>query len=743
MSGHKYVVGDFVLDTGSGLTLMSKGECGKYYADIPYTYSVSVKRFDDAADFSPESSAEYRPEMVAECTDGGIMLQGLFGSSGIQIEQCFYSEGGNLCEVITLTNKNSCSVELDDIRLGFTADISDTSVYGGVEDETGKREKEEEGEKKEKEKESKGGEERRLCAIPLRVQLDGSIHDYTDAMLREGTFSNAAHPAGRRLLPELTEKGILRSEAWAWGSDEGIVIAKYSNDEVELSVARPEKTGLRHMLTFGGAGFCLYGEPGRGKRLKAGESYTFAPTVYMRYEGGVNNAFYAYRSFICGKGHGFPVNYNPPVNWNVLYDTGWHHSNPEMLKKYYTRDAILKQAGYAAECGCELLYLDPGWETAEGLTIWDEARLGDPAGLVSELKGKYGLDLGYRTILFAHHKYDIGRLWPPEYKVELFPDKAAETAADPDNKYLRGICAVNDRYLEEKLNRIIKITSQGVKFMMFDEMDWCGPCHSSRHSHDRPASSLDHINAIYGLVSEVKQRCPRVLVEVHDPIWPWTGCNYVPTYFRQGFATDDSRSFRNRCYEEKWGFEFMWNCINDLKTGKAMSLYYYNLGSNVPLYLHITMASDNDNCLFFWWAASTVRHLGIGGKNGHVSVNPPGLPPYDKEKRYDSYIRQMKIYKSLKPYFVRGIFTGIAENIHLHTLQESAGGVVSVFNLTEEPAAFDFDVSYDNLGSFTGKGKMEVMGADAEWLEYGVRLHVSLPPMSPGLVVIGNESIYF
>jgi hypothetical protein len=25
----------------------------------------------------------------------------------------------------------------------------------------------------------------------------------------------------------------------------------------------------------------------------------------------------------------------------------------------------------------------------------------------------------------------------------------------------------------------------------------------------------------------------------------------------------------------------------------------------------MTMAADNDQCVFFWWIASTVRHLGI------------------------------------------------------------------------------------------------------------------------------------
>ena len=40
---------------------------------------------------------------------------------------------------------------------------------------------------------------------------------------------------------------------------------------------------------------------------------------------------------------------------------------------------------------------------------------------------------------------------------------------------------------------------------------------------------------------------------------------YTPTYFRQGFT-------RHR-YQENWGFEFMWDPIADLRSGRALCLY--------------------------------------------------------------------------------------------------------------------------------------------------------------------------
>ena len=94
-------------------------------------------------------------------------------------------------------------------------------------------------------------------------------------------------------------------------------------------------------------------------------------------------------------------------------------------------------------------------------------------------------------------------------------------------------------------------------------------------------------------------------------------------------------------------------------TGKALALYYYALGCNVPLYLHITMAADNDACVFFWWTASTVRHLGIGGKTSNKTIEPGGgLAPYDPEQRFAAYQAQMRTYNRLKPFFVRGVFHG-------------------------------------------------------------------------------------
>ena len=150
----------------------------------------------------------------------------------------------------------------------------------------------------------------------------------------------------------------------------------------------------------------------------------------------------------------------------------------------------------------------------------------------------------------------------------------------------------------------------------------------------------------------------------------------------------------------------------------------------------MTMAADNDQCVFFWWTASTVRHLGIGGKTSNKTIEPAGgLLPFDPEKRFATYQAQMRTYNRLKPFFVRGQFHGIAEHIHLHTLPGAPGGVINVFNLTDVEQTFEFDVPMRLLGTTKA---LPVKGADAEWRADVVRLRLNLPAMSPSLIEIGT-----
>jgi hypothetical protein len=658
------------------------------FADRPAHFAITGRRQNG----DTLTDSELTQRNVSEDA-GAVVVTGRFQQLGIQVRQVIRKRDSGIEETLTIQNVTDAPVTIDQIEAGFCADLASRPGW-------------------------------RLCAIPFRVQLDGTLHDYTTKALIDGQFHNAVfEDSTRQYMPPLSEEGLLRSEAWAWGDHRGgLVIIKYNNQEIELSVARPLHKGSETWLQFGGAGFCLYHEPSGARYLDAGQSFTFGVTCCIPFSGDIKSAYKIYRDFLDARGHTFPPDYNPPVNWNELYDIGWYHSRRAELKQFYTRAALLNEAAKASEIGCDLLYLDPGWEVCEGTTLWDEDRLGSVKSLVEVLKENYGLGLGYRTILRTYQDY-----WPAEYLV-VHTDGSSDPIPFGDQSFWE-VCFCNPVFWEEKLRRILEISKNGIRFMMVDEFDWRGPCTNPAHGHPVPTTPLDHAMAVYRMCRSIRQACPDLTIETHDPIWPWSTSIYVPTYFQHGFGDDGS-------YDENWGFEYMWDCLNDLKSGRALALYYYNLGCNVPIYLHITMAADNDACVFLWWTASTVRHLGIGGKESSKTIEPAGgLPPRDAEGRFAAYKAQMALYKRLKAYFVRGEFHGIAETAHLHTLPDRRGGVLAVFNLTETGQDLEFFVPASLLHT---DEELPVSGAEVSWQSDGVTLRLKLEPMSPAVVCIGD-----
>ena len=147
------------------------------------------------------------------------------------------------------------------------------------------------------------------------------------------------------------------------------------------------------------------------------------------------------------------------------------------------------------------------------------------------------------------------------------------------------------------------------------------------------------------------------------------------------------------------------------------------------------MAADNDACLFFWWAASTVRHLGTGGKYGHESVNPMDLPAYDHQKRFAAYKKQMVLYRRLKAYFVRGTFHGLGEHIHFHTLPGQAGGVIVMFNITHADQVIEAYITHEQLQS---SQVLPVEGAAGTYEDGKLKVTAVVPAMSPSIVFIGE-----
>lgn len=742
----------------------------------------------------------------------------------------------------------------------------------------------------------------RAVAVPFRRQADNRLRDYSLEDIAAGKAANSDWTNDRAVLPgELIDsrQGRLRSEGWILTDGSvGLLVAKYNNDDIEHSMLQWQ-AGDSPALLLGGSAFALHREPESMQRIEPGQRVSLGTTYYLAVHGDWPAGYEVFRKLLGDLGHGLTADYNPPINWNELFDVGWYHSDAAALAQHYTRDALLKEAAKARDVGATALYLDPGWEVCEGTTRWAEDRLGKASDLVRTLREDYGLDLAFRTIGRAYrdefpkdwymqhapgrpyerpllnqpppvepvpttderghrnvallpaatarassclpghavhriehlidgwynnpaswisdgepswieidlgsvHNIDCVRLGSehtPWYRdrlttqarvlvtgeadanntrweivaadikeplsvtraftftprparrvrieiaasaggnarideVEIYESEPKRWDVAPRQRTLDPaatqptgdpiafweVCTQCSAWQAEKLDRIERVTAAGMKFIMFDEFDWRGSCYATHHGHAAPTTPEGHARAVYKLVRETKKRVPGVLVEAHDPVWPW-GVRYLPIYFDQ--TLDPAR--RPGSYDENWGFEFMWNPIEDLTSGRALCLYYYNLACDIPLYDHITAENDNDACLAFWWYASTVRHLGIGGKKGLGGKQ-------ENETRWQAYKQAMAQYRKLRDFFVRGQFIGLDELTHLHVLPGKPGGVLVVFNLTDKPVERSIKIDPAKLHLNTLPA---VKDARVETNGSGSQLIVTIPPLSPRILEIG------
>ncbi len=156
-----------------------------------------------------------------------------------------------------------------------------------------------------------------------------------------------------------------------------------------------------------------------------------------------------------------------------------------------------------------------------------------------------------------------------------------------------------------------------------------------------PLSREEHAAGIMTVVRAVKAEFPALVIEAHDRIG-----GGLPLYYQHGSAHD---------HDELWGFEYMWDPYADLLSGRALSLYEYNLAYDIPLYLHINSAHDSPALLAFWWYVSCCRHLGIGGLA-------------EGDEQWPRLVEAMGRYRELQPWFARGRFVGIDRFTHLHVL---------------------------------------------------------------------------
>jgi hypothetical protein len=390
--------------------------------------------------------------------------------------------------------------------------------------------------------------------------------------------------------------------------------------------------------------------------LAPGVTFQFGETRYQVLDGDWRQAYAAFRRFSASKGHVTPPNFDPPVHWNELYDnTLWWLQDaagltPENLKKYYQKNDMKIEADKAKEIGCGCLYLDPGWDTSFGSNIWGADRLGPQVDFVRWLKEEYGMALALHAPLAPWSE-------PKEFPIEAqIMDKAGNRVGL--------LCTASPAYIDNKVARLKELCKNGAYFLMYDGSWFQGGCWDKTHGHSLPITHQEHLDAILKIQQEIHKEYPNVLIEQHDPMTGPGTPRYTPTYFMHA---------KPGAFDELWGYEYMINAIDDVVVSRrAGSLFYFNLAYGIPVYLHIDLRSDNAQAVGFWWFASTCRHLGIGGKSKDPAI-------------WAAHKEAMKTYNQLKRFFAQGVFYGLDETIHCHTLPDLGQSVVNCFNLDDKP----------------------------------------------------------
>lgn len=640
--------------------VLEDAETGFELADGPYRYEIA--RREDGRTISHD---QLRDASIECPGDRALEIAGTLGEVAVT-HRIELMENG-LKETLALANGTDDTISVEDVACGLTRSF--TGVVGEVDEELARD---------------------RFVAIPFRHRPDapaGEDQEYTVTDLLDGSGQDyrVGNPGAWRVGK--VPSGRWGSEAWAWDRDDRVYLVGTVNDEfVERSVLKPVIVGDRTRLQFAGANL-IGGDLGRETELEPGGELGFGATRIERHHGDFQTAYYAYRAWLDERGCRFPTDYDPPVHWNELYDNPeWNLSTrdgnlnaPEREGPFtgidtrqatYTRDLMEREAVSAAAYNCESLYLDPGWDTAFGTFLWGEGRLGDPELFVESMMTEYDLEVSLHCPLAPWMSLD-GR-GVDEWPVESYRE-------NEDGESVPEVCLGSEAYLEEAADRLQELCNAGVSFLMFDGTFWTGSCWNEDHDHPVPYTKADQCDAAVSLASRVHETHPDVLIEMHDMVTGGSRHRFTPVYYR--YAEPGS-------YDENWGFELMWSPMEDLRSGRARSLYYYNLACNVPLYLHVDLRGDNEHCLAFWWYASTCRHLGVGGTHRVSQVAA-------------AHRRAMETYRSYEEYFKRGEFYGTEdcrEEVHFHVLPEDCSFVVVLFNLEDEERLLSGSILLEDLG---------------------------------------------
>ncbi len=594
---------------------------------------------------------------AARCTvsGDGLLIEGQLAGLDVTHEFHLPADRPWLEERLSVTNPSGAAVALTGFAFGFQCAIADT-----VGQPLADRAKD------------------RLQAVPFRhratdpgdMDMDFSLADLMTRLGRVPRINFNIYQIGYAPTP------VWASEGWAWTSGSRTLgVFKHNQAALEFSLLELEVEPLGGVgVRFGGAGQ-MEGEPDSLRVIAPGQTVALGVTRLVSVAD-YTAASYAFRAFLDERGGRFPAGFNPPVHWNELYDNpewsvGTPGSPPARRRTRpltYTKALMMEEAAKAQAYGCQALYLDPGWDVEFGSLIWADEWMGDMRAFVAEVRERFGLSVSLHCPLATWTAVD-GR------GTSYWPAEAARMAAD--GQLLPGtLCQTAPQYLDEAARRMLALCAGGAQFLMFDGNAWGGECWNPDHGHSVPQTYNEHCAGNIELTRRIHAEYPEVLIEMHDAIVAGMRARYTPVYYGYGLPGS---------YDENWGFELMWQPMEEIETGRARALYYYNLGCNVPVYLHVDLRSDNEHALILWWYASTCRHLGIGGThpNPHIAA---------------LHRASMQTYRQHERFYKEGEFFGIHEGFHVHVLRDEGAFVINLFNLSDTARVISGAVPFDLLG---------------------------------------------
>ena len=640
-------------------------QSGFEISDSPYAYKMRCPINDGVIETTRLSQTSI--ELDGDGESAGLTIKAKIAGFELEHTLVLLQNAPVLTESITLHNRSATALSIETLSYGFQRAL--TNDVGHLMPELGHD---------------------RFVAIPFRHKPsdahdhnnDFAVHDLLTRLSPQLVVNEfAALPFGHGFLPTKD----YRSEGWAWrhGST-ALGIFKFNQSAIEFSALTVNRDMGGAKLQFGGASL----QPDENEPpmiVQPGESLHFGITHIQAVDGELEHVSYAFREFLDRNGCVFPGDFNPPVHWNEIYDNAEYilgspgqPPQPRMTRRVtFTRELILREAAKAEAYHCEALYLDPGWDTDFATFLWGDDWLGDCVEFVDEVKTRYGLQVSLHTPLAPWLSLD-GRgvsSWPQDAR-RLGQAGNIIYRESAKSGRVATICLGSQQYLDEAERRLHALCEAGVTFLMFDGNWWQGECWDASHGHPIPYTKEVHCRANLELARRVHAKYPHVLIEMHDMITGGSILRYTPVYYKYGLPGS---------YDSNWGFELMWQPMEDIRSGKARALYYYNLACNVPIYLHVDLRADNINALVFWWYASTCRHLGIGGTHDNPVIA-------------EAHKHAMKRYRELERFFKRGNFYGANEEVHFHVLPEENAFVVTLFNLSDESRIITGTIAADLMG---------------------------------------------